>query len=123
MPVIRSTASTDHRLHGSVFQSYVAPSMGSVELCAWRLNIPSHQKGVAHRPTREEVVLVLGGEVTITIDGLVEVVHAGDVILVPANAEVKIDAGPSDVHAWVTTTPGIEAIMADGVRISPPWAK
>ena len=42
--------------------------------------------------------------------------------LVPAGSELRVDGGTSDATAWVTTTPGLEAVMADGSRIAPPWA-
>jgi hypothetical protein len=41
---------------------------------------------------------------------------------VPAGSELRVDAGAEGASAWVTTTPGLEAVTADGGRISPPWA-
>jgi quercetin dioxygenase-like cupin family protein len=122
MPVIRSADATVHQVHGSTFSSFVAPSRGSAQLCAWRLTVPAGLHGVAHRPTREEVLLLLEGELTVTLDGIATVLAAGDVILVPANSEVRVDAGTAGAAAWVTTTPGLEAVMTDGSRIAPPWA-
>jgi quercetin dioxygenase-like cupin family protein len=68
------------------------------------------------------VLLLLAGELTITIDGTATDLAAGDVVLVPAGSELRVDGGNCDATAWVTTTPGLEAIMADGSRIAPPWA-
>lgn len=123
MPVIGSTEATTFETHGSRFSSYVAPSRGSSELCAWRLDVPADLDGVAHRPNREEVLLVLDGELQITLDGVHAELHRGDVALVPANSELRVDAGPLGATAWVTTTPGLEAVMGDGSRIAPPWAQ
>jgi quercetin dioxygenase-like cupin family protein len=123
MPVIRSTDAVDHQVHGSTFGSYVAPSRGSAQLCAWRLTVPAGNQGVAHRPNREEVLLLLDGALTITLDGRLTDLQPGDVALVPAGTEVRVDGGPSVATAWVTTTPGFEAVMADGSRLAPPWAK
>jgi quercetin dioxygenase-like cupin family protein len=111
-----------HQVHGSTFSSFVAPSRGSAQLCAWRLTVPAGLHGVAHRPTREEVLLLLEGELTVTLDGIATVLATGDVILVPANSEVRVDGGTAGAAAWVTTTPGLEAVMTDGSRIAPPWA-
>jgi quercetin dioxygenase-like cupin family protein len=122
MPVIRSAHAAVHQVHGSTFSSFVAPSRGSTQLCAWQLRVPAGLQGAAHRPTREEVLLLLKGELTITIDGIATDLAAGDVVLVPAGSELRVDGGTSDSTAWVTTTPGLEAIMADGSRIVPPWA-
>jgi quercetin dioxygenase-like cupin family protein len=123
VPVIDSTEATTFETHGSRFSSYVARSRGSSELCAWRLDVPANLDGVAHRPNREEVLLVLDGELQITLDGAHAELHRGDVALVPANSELRVDAGPLGATAWVTTTPGLEAVMSDGSRIAPPWAQ
>jgi quercetin dioxygenase-like cupin family protein len=123
MPVIDSSEAVTFETHGSRFRSYVAPSRGSSELCAWRLEVPAGLEGVAHRPNREEVLLVLEGELRITLDGVPAELHQGDVALVPANSELRVDAGPRGASAWVTTTPGLEAVMDDGSRITPSWAR
>ena len=122
MPVIRPTEAVSFETHGSRFQSYVSPSRGSQQLCAWQLTVPADLVGVAHRPTREEVLLVLDGELVVTLDGDHTTLHRGDVVLVPAGSEFRVDSGPDGASAWVTTTPGLEAVTADGTRISPPWA-
>jgi quercetin dioxygenase-like cupin family protein len=122
MPVIRSADATVHQMHGSTFSSFVAPSRGSAQLCAWQLNVPAGLRGVAHRPSREEVLLLLEGELTVTLDGIATVLAAGDVVLVPANSELRVDGGTAGAAVWVTTTPGLEAVTADGGRIVPPWA-
>ncbi len=123
MPVIHATDAAPFETHGSRFLSYVSPSRGSSQLCAWQLTVPADLHGVAHRPTREEVLLVLTGELNVTLDGSAAALQPGDVVLVPAGSELRVDAGPDGATAWVTTTPGLEAVTADGARISPPWAR
>lgn len=122
MSVIRSADAAVHQVHGSTFSSFVAPSRGSAQLCAWQLTVPPGMRGVPHRPTREEVLLLLGGELTITLDGRATLLAPGDVVLVPADSEVRVDGGTCGGTAWVTTTSGLEAVMEDGSRIAPPWA-
>jgi quercetin dioxygenase-like cupin family protein len=123
MPVINSTDVTTFETHGSRFHSFVAPSRGSDQLCAWRLEVPPDLEGVAHRPTRDEVLLVLDGDLRITLDGIQTTLHEGDVALVLANSELQVDAGTTGSKVWVTTTPGLEAVTSDGVRITPPWTQ
>jgi quercetin dioxygenase-like cupin family protein len=123
VPVIPAASAATYETHGSRFLSYVAPSRGSSQLCAWQLIVPADLQGVAHRPTREEVLLVLAGEMHVTLDGTTTSLHSGDVVLVPAGSELRVDAGPAGATAWVTTTPGLEAITADSTRITPPWAR
>jgi hypothetical protein len=48
---------------------------------------------------------------------------AGDVAIAPAGSEICLDGGTDGGSAWVTTTPGLEAVTADGTRIVPPWTQ
>jgi quercetin dioxygenase-like cupin family protein len=123
MPVIHSDDAVPFETHGSRFLAYVSPSKGSSQLCAWQLTVPANLKGVAHRPSREEVLFVLNGELQVTLDGTSTALHQGDAVLVPADSELRVDAGAEGAVAWVTTTPGLEAVTADGNRITPPWAQ
>ncbi|PVZ07915.1 cupin domain-containing protein [Actinomycetospora cinnamomea] len=123
MPVLRPADAVRHEAHGAAFHALVAPSRGSAELCAWRLEVPAEQVGAPHRPSREEVLLVLEGELRVTLDGETTSVAAGDVVLVPAGAELRVDGGAGAASVWVTTSPGLEAELADGTRLAPPWAR
>lgn len=123
MPVIRPADAVPFETHGSRFLSYVSPSKGSSQLCAWRLTVPANLRGLAHRPSREEVLLVLDGELRVILDGDSSALHRGDAVLVATGSELRVDAGPTGATAWVTTTPGLEAVTADGSRITPPWAQ
>ncbi|MEU8233839.1 cupin domain-containing protein [Actinoplanes sp. NPDC048967] len=124
MAVIREQDAVAHRLHGATFNSFVAPASGSTELCAWRLEIGAGTTGVPHRVSREEVVLVLSGELTATVDGAGTEVRSGDVVFVPAGASFALDnTSGAPATAWVTTTVGLEATLADGSSIRPPWVR
>jgi quercetin dioxygenase-like cupin family protein len=123
MPIIRPHDAELFTAHGSTFASYVSPSRGARELCAWKLTVPAAQPGVAHRPSNEEVLLMLDGSLSVSLDGLVEEAGVGAVIVIPAGCEVKIDGGETDSTAWVATTPGLQATTADGAVLSPPWAR
>ena len=123
MPVLHPADAVRYDVHGAAFHALVAPSRGSSELCAWRLEVPAGTVGAAHRPSREEVLLVLDGDLRVTLDGVVSDVAAGDVVLVPAGAALRVDGGDAPARVWVTTTPGLEAELADGTRLAPPWAR
>jgi mannose-6-phosphate isomerase-like protein (cupin superfamily) len=122
MPVYSPEDANEFAMHGSTFRSVVAPSRGSVELCAWELVVAAGSAGAAHRPTREEVLRVLDGDLRITLDGQSERIGVGAVVLVPAGAQLRVDGGQADAHVWVTTTAGLQATTSDGETISPPWA-
>jgi quercetin dioxygenase-like cupin family protein len=123
MPVLRPADAVRHDVHGASFHALVAPSRGSAELCAWRLEVPPCTVGAPHRPSREEVLLVLDGDLTVVLDGAASSVGTSDVVLVPAGAEMRVDGGSKAASVWVTTSPGLEAELADGSRFAPPWAR
>jgi quercetin dioxygenase-like cupin family protein len=122
MPVIRTSDAVPFETHGSRFVSYVSPSRSGSQLCAWRLDVPAGLRGVPHRPTSEEVLLVLHGALEVDIEGERSLVAGGDVVVVPSGSELQVSGGPEGAAVWVTTTAGLQARMADGSIFSPPWA-
>ncbi|MGJ5750498.1 mannose-6-phosphate isomerase-like protein (cupin superfamily) [Streptomyces puniciscabiei] len=123
MPVVRSSQATTHEIHGARFVSYATPLTGSKELCAWRGEIPAGTKAPAHTVNREEIFHLLVGELLITLDGRTERIGAGDTVIVGPGTAFGVE-NPTDHTAlsWVTTSIGLEAELADGTRITPPWA-
>ncbi len=123
MTVFRTADAHAFSTHGSTFESVVRTEQGSRELCAWRLRVPPASIGVPHKPSHEEVLLVLAGRLDVEIDGVADYAEAGDVVLVPALAELRVSGGPDGATAWVTTTAGLTATTADGDPLAPPWAQ
>lgn len=123
MPIKLASDAVVHAMHGSTFTSFVAPSLGSEQLCAWRLDVPPDSSGVEHRVTHEEVLLVLAGELRASVDGEPAIAAEGDVVLVPAGGLLRVDTGAVGATAWVVTSAGLQAVTADGQRISPPWVR
>lgn len=123
MPVVRSSEAVTHEIHGARFVSYATPRTGSKELCTWRGEIPAGTKAPAHTVNREEIFHLLEGELLITLDGRTERVTAGDTVIINPGATLRVE-NPTDRTAisWVTTSIGLEAVLADGSQITPPWA-
>jgi mannose-6-phosphate isomerase-like protein (cupin superfamily) len=124
MPIVRAPDAVPHRLHGATFHSYAAPATGSTELCAWRLEVGPGTTGTAHVVSREEVLLLLDGVLTVTLDDVTTEVSAGEVVVVPAGSRFRVDnTSGRGAAAWVTTSVGLAATLADGTTISPPWVR
>ncbi|MCX5523130.1 cupin domain-containing protein [Streptomyces bobili] len=123
MPFIRSSDAVTHEIHGARFVSYAAPRTGSKELAAWRGEVPPGTKAPAHTVSREEIFLVLVGELALTLDGRTERVGAGDTVIINAGSTLSVE-NPTDQTAitWVTTSVGLTAELADGTVLTPPWA-
>jgi quercetin dioxygenase-like cupin family protein len=122
MPIYSPTDAEPFEVHGSRFHSFLRTERGGTALCAWRLEVAPAQPGVAHRPSHEEVLLVLTGELSVTLDGETTTVSAGDVVHVPAASEFRVDGGPAGATAWVTTTAGLTATVGEQT-MAPPWAQ
>jgi quercetin dioxygenase-like cupin family protein len=124
MAVIHADQAVMHSMHGTSFTAYASPDRGSQELCAWRIEIPGHTRGIPHRVSREEVLYVLGGTMRASVDGQAELASAGDVILVPAGAQFAVDnLADRPATAWVTTSVGFRGVLADGSWIASPWTQ
>lgn len=111
------------RTHGNTFTSFASSARGSSQLCAWRLQVPAGLNGVPHRPSREEVLLVLQGLLRVHIDGEYADLEPGSVAVVPAGVSFCVDGGPQGGTAWVSTSSGLTAITEDGTVMAPPWAQ
>ncbi|MET8474540.1 cupin domain-containing protein [Streptomyces sp. NPDC006422] len=124
MPVVRAPEAVVHELHGARFVSYASSATGSKELAAWRSEIPAGMKGPAHTISREEVLHVLGGTLVLSLDGTPHTLTAGDTAIAHAGTTLGVE-NPTDEPAsmWVTAPIGLEAELADGTRIAPPWAR
>ncbi|HUQ59604.1 cupin domain-containing protein [Lentzea sp.] len=101
---------------GFEFRSLAVPSRGSTEIALWTVDVPEGGDGTPHRASKEEVFYVLSGSVT--IQG--QTASAGDAIVVPPGTELSLTGGPARV--LVATSVGIEAVLADGSTITPPWS-
>ncbi|MER6126166.1 cupin domain-containing protein [Streptomyces sp. NPDC001795] len=124
MPVVRSSEAVTHEMHGARFVSYATSLTGSKELCAWRGEIPAGTRAPLHTVNREEIFHLLSGELLITLDGHAERITAGDTVIINPGATVGVENPTSEVAiSWVTTSIGLEAVLADGTRITPPWAR
>ncbi|MGW5660486.1 cupin domain-containing protein [Streptomyces sp. NPDC003758] len=123
MPVVRSSQAVTHEMHGARFVSHATPLSGSRELCAWRGEIPAGTRAPLHTVNREEIFHLLSGELLITLDGHDERITAGDTVIINPGVTFGVE-NPTDEVAvsWVTTSIGLEAVLADGTRITPPWA-
>lgn len=120
----RSSARTFH-VHEVAFHSYASSATGAAQLGAWRAEFAPRTPGRAHRMTDEEVLYVLEGSLEIEVDMEHFSANAGDAILVPAGARLRVsNSAEEPAAAWVTTSLGMAATMeSDGQRLTPPWAQ
>src|SRR5690242_11650482 len=104
--------------------SLATPSLGSTELCTWRVTMAAGAEGPVHAIDREQVWMPLTGSLTVTVDGRTEVVDTGQSVILPAGETRQIRAHDGDVEAMVcmvvggfASTPGSEQ------QVPLPWAQ
>ena len=125
MPVIRTATAPTFTVGGFHFTGLTAPSRGASELCTWRLEIEPHAESEAHWLDHEEVFVLLGGTITVSVAGENIELHAGDALSVPARSLLQLtNMGEMAAHVVVCLPVGARGTMADGREIgTPPWTQ
>lgn len=109
---------------GFTFRPLAVPSRGSTELAVWALDLEPGAASEAHSMDREEVFVVISGEVAATVAGREATAGPGDAIIVPPHAGLRIRNASAENPARLTvaTSAGMRAVV-DGVPFTPPWAQ
>lgn len=109
---------------GNASAGIATPSRGAREVSVIRQRQHPGGTNPPHRHDREEVILVLRGELRISAGETTQVVRAGDAAIVPAETLHRLAAvGASDAE-WLTVAPaGIRFVHENGEEASPPWAR
>jgi len=121
--ILRAAQAPQFELPGVTFASLAAPSRGSSQVCVWRITVAAgHVADQPHTLDRDEVFLVLSGQLRLTPDG--ELLRAGDCAVVPAGQPIAAtNPGDEPAEAVVAIAAGFSAVMADGTVFgTPPWA-
>ncbi|HEX6543884.1 MAG TPA: cupin domain-containing protein [Ktedonobacterales bacterium] len=113
-------------LPGLEFHGLTAPSRGAREICTWHLYVaPEYLDSEAHSLDREEVFVLLEGQLVVTVEGERTILTPGDAVAVQAGAQIQV-SNPASVpaHALVCISTGFQRVMADGQPVgTPPWAQ
>src|SRR5690348_351308 len=115
MPHVSAADAPVFDLPGIRFTGLVAPSRGSTELCAWRIEVAPGTPANPHRLDREEAFVATGGAAVIAVDGVPSHLQAGDAVSVPAGAVIEL-SNPHEAPftAVVCIGAGFAATLADG---------
>jgi quercetin dioxygenase-like cupin family protein len=104
--------------------SLATPSLGSAELCTWRVTMRPGAEGPVHAIDREQVWMPLSGSLAFTVGDSTSVVTAGQSAILPADEvrQVRVTEGP--VEALVCMAVGGHATLpGSDERLPLPWAQ
>lgn len=123
MTVIRAAEAPRFELPGVEFTVLAAPSLGSADLCTWRLRVqPGREEPEPHTLDQDEVFMVIAGSVRVTPGG--PQLGPGDAVVVPAeNPIAVVNTGAEPAELYVAIRAGFVGTMADGSTVTPPWSQ
>ncbi|NUP49242.1 MAG: cupin domain-containing protein [Catenulispora sp.] len=111
-------------LDGFTFRPLAVPSRGSAELAIWALDLAPGARSEPHSMDREEVFIVISGQISATVDGEAVLAGPGDAIVVPANAELQLGNASAEEPAQATAATSVGMIATvGGNAFPPPWAQ
>ena len=123
MAVLPAPPAPTHELGGARFTSLATPSRGSSDTSVWMVEIAPGTPGTAHRLTREEVFVVLGGRAEVRLGEAVAMARPGDAIVVPPGVAFALAPdGDEPLRALCCLPVGGQGQLAGGEPFTPPWA-
>lgn len=123
MTIIRAADAPRFELPGVEFTAFAAPSRGSADVCTWKLTVaPGREPDEPHAVDQDEIFMVLSGTVRATPGG--DTLGPGDAVVVPAGDPIQlVNTGETPAELYVAIRSGFIGTMADGTKITPPWAQ
>ncbi len=123
MTVIKAADAPVFELPGVQFTALAAPSRGSADVCTWKLTVaPGRDPDQPHTLDQDEIFMILSGTIRATPGG--ETLGAGDAVVVPAGEEIQlVNTGTEPAELYVAIRSGFTGTMADGTKVTPPWAQ
>jgi quercetin dioxygenase-like cupin family protein len=121
MPVITPEDAPTFDAPGATITGLASPSRGSADTAAWRVRFAPGHASPPHSLDREEVFVVLEGELTARYAAHSERVGAGGALIVKPGVEFSLIAADGPAEAVCMLPVGGTALL-NGERIVPPWA-
>ena len=125
MTVVRSDDGQFIETPGGNFGRAVATtSRGAAEVSVIRQRQRPGGANPAHTHDREEVMVLLVGEITITVAGEDVVLGAGDAVIIPPGTPHRVENRSVEAAEWLLVAPAAVGFFhEDGRPGSPPWSR
>ena len=100
------------------------PSRGATELSVIRQRQRPGGNNPAHTHDREEVMIMLRGAVSLTLDGEPRTLAAGDVAIIPPAVSHQIENHGDEAAEWLLAArSGLRFFHASGEEAFPDWSR
>ena len=104
-------------------RTYVSPSTEiRTDLALWRTQMGPGVSGPAHAVDTDHVVVVLEGSLRADVAGEDLHVGPGECVVLPADTDRRLTAGPDGVTTLTAARPGSSARAGDAEPVTIPWA-
>ena len=109
---------------GNFGAGIATPSRGSTEVSVIHQRQTPGGSNPLHTHDREEVIVVIAGEITVAGSGEPVRLAQGDSLIVPARQGHRIENSGVEPAEWLLIAPaGIRFFHENGAEGTPPWAK
>lgn len=99
------------------------PSLGAAQVSVIRQRMAPGHQNPSHIQTHEEVMVMLGGAVTLTVEGESAALHAGDTAIIPAQTPHSLcNTGQEDAEWLIVCPADMQFLGPDGGPMTPEWA-
>ena len=111
--------------NGNTVTPLATPSRGAHEVSVVRQSQTPGGFNPPHSQNREEIMVQLAGQVTVTSGGgRSAVLSPGDTLTMPANTTHQVqNTGDADAEWLIIFAAGMHFVGENGVAISPEWIK
>ncbi|ADV67648.1 cupin domain-containing protein [Deinococcus maricopensis] len=107
--------------HGT---SLATPHLGANEVTVVRQRQVPGGFNPTHTQTREEIMVMLAGHVTISSNEARIDLAPGDTLIVPPHTPHRVDnAGPTDAEWLIISAAGMQFFRETGEEATPPWIR
>lgn len=111
---------------GNASTPLATPSTRAADVSVIRQRQEAGGYNPAHWHDREEVMVMLSGQVRVTGGDTEATLETGDTLIIPAETlhQIQNDAGGSETAEWLLIAPaGVRFFHANGEEAHPDWAK
>jgi len=112
-----------HETPNAVMHTYASRSLTGTDLAVWSAEMAPGASGPVHAADADQVLVVLEGELELTLRGTSRSLIRGSSVVLPAGEERRLtNRSAAPVVALVSSTSGVRASTAEQEGVPVPWA-